>query len=92
MKIFGGFKLEIFLPDLNFSARKILKRYSDYPLSKSYRITAFNLKHWFNEHNLISIASVKSTALLKHFVTAKDIQVFSLAEAYFPFVNDRCHL
>ena len=49
-----------FLPDLNLSARKILKLYSDYPLSKSYRITAFNLKHWFNEHNLISIASVKS--------------------------------
>ena len=39
-----------------------------------------------------SIASVKSTALLQHFVTAKDIQVFSLAETYFPFVNDRCHL
>ena len=48
------------MPDLNLSARKILKRYSDYPLSKGYGIAASNLKHWFNEHNLISIASVKS--------------------------------
>ena len=34
-----------FLPDLNLSARKILKLYSDNSLSKSYGITAFNLKH-----------------------------------------------